>query len=81
MPLIGDDDNTFLNSVGAEIERDNFTVNMKQRLGADRGYRISVQKELNRHRDHRRRINYREPNRADIPERFGRCGSSSGNLH
>jgi len=44
--LIGDDDNTFLNRWGGEIERDNFTVNMKQRLGADRGYRIVYRKNL-----------------------------------
>lgn len=44
--LIGDDDNTFLNRWGGEIERDNFTVNMKQRLGADRGYRIAYKKNL-----------------------------------
>ena len=44
--LIGDDDNTFLNRWGGEIERDNFTVNMKQRLGAERGYRIAYKKNL-----------------------------------
>ena len=44
--LIGDDDNTFVNRFGGEIERDNFTVNMKQRLGAERGYRIAYKKNL-----------------------------------
>lgn len=44
--LIGDDDNTFVNRFGGEIERDNFTVNMKSRLGADRGYRIAYKKNL-----------------------------------
>jgi len=44
--LIGDQDNSFINRFGGEIERDNFTVNMKSRLGADRGYRIAYKKNL-----------------------------------
>lgn len=44
--LIGDQENSFVNRFGGEIERDNFTVNMKQRLGADRGYRIAYKKNL-----------------------------------
>lgn len=44
--LIGDQDNSFINRFGGEIERDNFTVNMKTRLGADRGYRIAYKKNL-----------------------------------
>lgn len=44
--LIGDQDNSFVNRWGGEIERDNFTVNIKQRLGADRGYRIAYKKNL-----------------------------------
>lgn len=43
---IGSADNTFVNRFGGELERDNFTVNMKQRLGAERGYRIAYKKNL-----------------------------------
>ena len=44
--LIGEQDNSFVNRFGGEIERDNFTVNMKSRLGTDRGYRIAYKKNL-----------------------------------
>jgi phage minor structural protein len=44
--LIGDQDNSFINRFGGEIERDNFTVNMLSRLGAERGYRIAYKKNL-----------------------------------
>lgn len=43
---IGTQDNSFVNRFGGELERDNFTVNMKKRLGADKGYRIEYRKNL-----------------------------------
>jgi len=44
--LIGDGDNTFLKRWGGEIERDNFTVNMLSRLGAETGVEIRYRKNL-----------------------------------
>ena len=44
--IIGDQDNSFINRWGGEIERDNFTVNMLSRLGADNGATIEYRKNL-----------------------------------
>jgi len=44
--IIGDQDNSFVNRWGGEIERDNFTVNVKSRLGADKGVTIIYRKNL-----------------------------------
>lgn len=44
--LIGEQDNCFRDRWGGEIERDNFAVNMKSRLGADRGVTIRYRKNL-----------------------------------
>lgn len=40
------DDNAFVNRWGGELERDNFTVRMNQRVGADRGVTIRYRKNL-----------------------------------
>lgn len=43
---IGDQDNSFTNRFGGELERNNFTVNLKSRLGADRGFRVSFARNM-----------------------------------
>ncbi len=44
--IIGEQDNSYVNRWHGEIERNNFTVNMKSRLGADRGVVIEYRKNL-----------------------------------
>jgi phage minor structural protein len=44
--IIGDQDNSFIKRWGGEIERDNFTVNIKSRLGADKGVAVRYRKNL-----------------------------------
>ena len=44
--IIGEQDNSFVNRWGGEIERDNFTVNVLSRLGADKGVIIEYRKNL-----------------------------------
>ena len=44
--LLGDDDNTFVNRWGGEIERNNFKINMKKRLGVDSSVQIRYKKNL-----------------------------------
>ncbi len=44
--IIGEQDNSYVNRWGGEIERDNFTVNMRARLGADKGVVIEYRKNL-----------------------------------
>lgn len=44
--IIGDQDNSFVKRWGGEIERDNFTVNVKSRLGADKGVTARYRKNL-----------------------------------
>lgn len=44
--ISGDDDNSFLNRWGGEVEYDNFTVKIMQRLGADRGVEIRYGKNI-----------------------------------
>lgn len=43
---IGGQDNSFINRFGGELERNNFTVNLKSRLGADRGFRVSFARNM-----------------------------------
>ncbi len=44
--IIGEQDNSYVNRWGGEIERDNFMVNMRARLGADKGVIIEYRKNL-----------------------------------
>ena len=44
--VIGEQDNSFVNRWGGEIERNNFTVNVLSRLGADKDYIIEYRKNL-----------------------------------
>lgn len=44
--LISDDDNSYLNRWGGELERDNYTVKMLQSAGTDRGTTIQFGKNL-----------------------------------
>ncbi|MHB0741578.1 phage tail spike protein [Peptostreptococcus anaerobius] len=44
--LLGNEDNTFINRWGGEIERDNFRITMKKRLGIDSGTQIRYRKNL-----------------------------------
>lgn len=44
--IIGEQDNSFINRWGGEIERNNFVVNVKSRLGADNGVNIRYRKNL-----------------------------------
>lgn len=44
--LISDDDNSYLNRWGGELERDNYTVKMLQSAGSDRGTTIQFGKNL-----------------------------------
>jgi phage minor structural protein len=44
--LIGDAENAFRRRWGGEIERNNFTVNMKTQIGADNGFAIRYRKNL-----------------------------------
>jgi phage minor structural protein len=44
--IIEDQDNSFVNRWGGEIERDNFTVNVKEMLGANKGVTIEYRKNL-----------------------------------
>ncbi len=44
--LIGSQDNSYLSRWGGEIERNNFTVNMKTQLGENRNYRVAYKKNL-----------------------------------
>ncbi len=44
--IIGEQDNSFVNRWGGEIERDNFTVNVLARLGADKGVTVRYRKNL-----------------------------------
>ena len=44
--LLGDDDNTFVNRWGGEIERNNFKINMKKRLGIDSSVQVRYRKNL-----------------------------------
>ena len=38
--LIGDDDNSFLNRWGGELQLDNFNFSINERIGSDRGFQI-----------------------------------------
>lgn len=44
--ILGDDDNTFVNRWGGEIERNNFKINMKKRLGIDSSVQVRYRKNL-----------------------------------
>lgn len=44
--FIGDMDQSFVNRWGGEIERDNYTIDINARLGADNGVRIAYRKNL-----------------------------------
>nr|DAW78069.1 MAG TPA: tail protein [Caudoviricetes sp.] len=44
--LLGSDDNTFINRWGGEIERNNFNITMKKRLGIDSSVKIMYKKNL-----------------------------------
>ena len=44
--IIGDQGNSFVNRWGGEIERNNFTVNVKAKLGADNGVTVEYRKNL-----------------------------------
>lgn len=44
--IFSDDENSFINKWGGELERDNFIVKMKSRLGADNGVTIRYRKNL-----------------------------------
>lgn len=44
--ILGSADNSFLNRFGGEMQRDNYQVNMLQRLGSDRGYRVQYRVNL-----------------------------------
>ena len=44
--IMGEEDNAIIHRWGGEIERDGYTINIKQRLGADRGVEIRYRKNL-----------------------------------
>lgn len=44
--IIGDIDNSFVNLLGGELERDNFTIKMLKQRGSDNGYTIKYGKNL-----------------------------------
>ncbi len=44
--ILGEQDNSFINRWGGEVERNNFTVNVLSRLGADKGVKIEYRKNL-----------------------------------
>lgn len=44
--MIGDQDNSFVKRFGGELDRDNFSVNVRVALGEPRQYRISYKKNL-----------------------------------
>lgn len=44
--MIGDRENTFINRFGGEVERNNYTINCKTRLGQDRGFNVRLGRDL-----------------------------------